>query len=356
MRKKAFPTFAFPRCRWGFLVAGMGRQIKSSIWVRSLGLICLVLIFYFLFRELWFNWTALQEYPWKLNLPLGFLSFAILTASLFFLPWALVEVLTLLGHRLTYRRMCRILFTSMMAKYLPGGWWAFIGRAHFYRQEGLNLPQASLAVLMETILVVTSGILAFSLFAQFPAHFLWDDQRVFLIFLGAACLALLHPRLLNPCLFLSEKLFKKPVPRQHYSYRKVVYPFFIFLLFWIGMGGSFWMLACSLMDVKLALLPQMISAFALSWTLGFLSFLTPGGLGVREGALTLLLKPFFPLFAATVLSLLSRVWWILGEILALMICTLWDRIKHTEETTTPKEGCAKQPLLQLPGKQRSLKE
>ena len=321
--------------------------------MRILGFFCIGIIFLFLFRELWSNWTALKGYSWKWNWPLGLISFAALTGSLFFLPWGLKEVLALLGHPLPYFRTCKILFASLMAKYLPGGWWAFVGRAHFYRREGLTLPQASVAVLMETLLVVTSGILVFSLFSLYPASLAGGGQKAFWVLLGGGCLALLHPFFLNLLLVLVEKIFKKPVMTLHFPYRRIGYPFFIFFLFWLGMGGSFWILAGSLIGLKLALLPQMVSAFALSWILGFLSFITPGGLGVREGALTLLLTPSLPLYAAAALSLLSRIWWIGGEVLGLVVSLLWERRSQDEPRPwVKKEGPEWEPLSP-PGKNRN---
>lgn len=322
-------------------------SFKSSGWIRALGYLCLGLIFFFLFRELWSNWSALKAYAWKLDFPLGALSFVVLTGSLFLLPWGLAEVLALLGHRLPYRRMCRILFTSLMGKYLPGGWWAFVGRAHLYCLEGVSLSRASVAVFMETILIVTSGIVVFSIFSQTHSTVLWEGWRIPLIFLGIACLALVHPFFLNLLLSLTGRIFRKSVVPQSYPYIRIIFPFFVFLLFWLGMGVSFWLLACSLADIKLTLLPHMVSAFSLSWVLGFLSFLTPGGLGVREGALTLLLKPFFPLFVAAALSLFSRVWWIAGEVLALIISILWERMA----------GCIPGiDLLPMPGVKRDMEE
>ncbi len=323
------------------------------LWVRLLGMLCLGLIFFFLFRELWVNWRALQRYSWKLNPSLAVGSFFLLTFSLFLLPWGLARVLVLLGHPLPYRRVCKILFSSLLAKYLPGGWWAFVGRAHFYSREGFNLSQASLAVLIETILVVTSGILVFSAFSQVPSVLLGDFQKALLILLGAICLALLHPYFLNPLLSLFGRILKKPVTLMEYPYYKMVYPFVIFSLFWVGMGGSFWLLCRSLVDIDLAQLPRMLSAFSLSWIIGFFSFLTPGGLGVREGALTLLLQPSFPLYAAAALSLLSRVWWICGEVLAWILSVGWERWAGIGSSTYSGEKRTRPGLMALPEKKKA---
>lgn len=323
--------------------------IKSSSGLRLLGFFGVALILGFLLRELWSNWAALRAYSWRLKPGLALFSFAALTGSLFFLPWGLREVLALLGHRLPYSRVSKILFSSLLGKYLPGGWWALLGRAHFYRQEGLPLALASVAVLMETVLVVTSGILTFSLFF-FPGHsaLLGGWQKGFLAVVGGSCLVFIHPYFLNLFLSFCEKVFKKPGVPLSFSYRSMAYPFAVFFFFWGGMGFSFWLLAASLTEVELSLLPQMVSAFTLSWVAGFFSFITPGGLGVREGALTLLLKPFFPLYAAAALALLSRIWWMGGELLALFISQLWERSRG-RKSTAQSAGAPGSELMSMPG-------
>jgi hypothetical protein len=310
-------------------------NLRTSPAIRVLGYLCVAVILIFLGRELWSNWTALQAYPWKLRPVLGLASFLALTGCFFLLPWGLKEVLAILGHPLPYGKVARILFQSLMAKYLPGGVWAFVGRTQFYCREGLNLPEASVAVFIETALSITSGIFVFALFFLSPSAS-WGPREIILVILGAGCLSLVHPLFLNLCLSLAEKLIKKPMIPLRYPYRKIAYPFFIFSLFWVGMGVSFWLLAGSLLGMEPSLLSPMVSAFSLSWVFGFLSFITPGGLGVREGSLTLLLQPHLPLYAAAALSLLSRIWWMGGEILGLVISILGERLSRGEHRTIPK--------------------
>lgn len=325
---------------------------KAAIGLRALGMLGGGIIFLILCGELWSHWTALKGYSWKLSLPIGLLSFGALLGSLFLLPWGLKVVLALLGHPIPFFRMGKILFLSLMAKYLPGGWWTLVGRAHLYRQEGLTLAQASVAVFLETILIVTAGIFVFAIFSLGSSSFLWDLQKIFLIVLGSVCLFLIHPLFLNLLLSLAERIFKKPVTPLQYPYRKIAYPFFIFFLFWLGMGTSFWLLADSLLGLKLTALPRMVSAFALSWVLGFLSLVTPGGLGVREGALTLLLKPYLPFYTAVALGLLSRLWWMGGEILGLVISLLAERSFRGGFRILSRKERGKLALPSLPGEKR----
>lgn len=55
------------------------------------------------------------------------------------------------------------------------------------------------------------------------------------------------------------------------------------------------------------------ACFAFTWIVGFLSFLTPGGIGIREGLLGLLLANYMPAPQATLVALLCRVWMLSAE-------------------------------------------
>jgi glycosyltransferase 2 family protein len=50
-----------------------------------------------------------------------------------------------------------------------------------------------------------------------------------------------------------------------------------------------------------------IGAYALAWTVGFLFFIAPGGIGAREVALAITLAPALPAGAPQVVAIISRV-------------------------------------------------
>ena len=54
-------------------------------------------------------------------------------------------------------------------------------------------------------------------------------------------------------------------------------------------------------------------AFVASWLIGFISLLTPGGIGVREGAMIVLLTPLVGSSTAALVSVLARIMWTIGD-------------------------------------------
>jgi uncharacterized protein (TIRG00374 family) len=67
--------------------------------------------------------------------------------------------------------------------------------------------------------------------------------------------------------------------------------------------------------------------FALAWILGILSPI-PGGLGVREFVMILLLKNLgVDALLATQISVITRIWNVLGELIFFMIINLIERVR-----------------------------
>ncbi len=85
----------------------------------------------------------------------------------------------------------------------------------------------------------------------------------------------------------------------------------------------------------LRLLPHLVAAYAIAYAIGFVSLLTPSGLGVREGAFYLLLAPLLGGGFVTVIALAMRIWTTLGELLAAGVSLLYRERAPVAERLTP---------------------
>ena len=97
------------------------------------------------------------------------------------------------------------------------------------------------------------------------------------------------------------------------------------VLLWICQGLAFFLFVKSLAPVAWSDAGPLTACFALAWFIGFLSFLTPSGLGIREGLLGLLLANYMPAPQATFVALLCRVWMLSAEIVLAGIAFTLDR-------------------------------
>jgi len=88
----------------------------------------------------------------------------------------------------------------------------------------------------------------------------------------------------------------------------------IYLLLWGLLGTAFFFFIKSLYPVATSQLFTVTGIYAAAWSIGFLSVITPSGLGVREGILSVLLTSALPPATAMFIALLSRLWTLSAEL------------------------------------------
>jgi glycosyltransferase 2 family protein len=98
-------------------------------------------------------------------------------------------------------------------------------------------------------------------------------------------------------------------------------------------GAAFFALVRSLYPVEFRLLPGIIGAYNGAWAAGFLSVIAPGGLGVREGALTMMLGPYITVPVAIISAAVARVWITLFEVAMALAGLRMKSTPATNETT-----------------------
>lgn len=88
-----------------------------------------------------------------------------------------------------------------------------------------------------------------------------------------------------------------------------------YLWLWVFLGTAFFLFIKSFYPVVPSQLLVATGTYAVAWSIGFLSVITPSGLGVREGILSLLLTSVLPPATATLVALLSRLWTLSAELI-----------------------------------------
>ena len=101
-------------------------------------------------------------------------------------------------------------------------------------------------------------------------------------------------------------------------------------LLWGLLGIAFFFFIKSFYTVEISQFIIVTGIYAVAWNIGFLSLVTPSGLGVREGVLSLLLTTVLPPATATLTALLSRLWTLSAELLITLVALGFSlREKHT---------------------------
>jgi len=96
----------------------------------------------------------------------------------------------------------------------------------------------------------------------------------------------------------------------------------ILLMYYIGWnlyGLAFYLFLISVSDFPADHILQAAGVFCAAYLVGYWSILTPGGLGVREAILVLLLGPYFGPGVAAAIAAFARLWSIIGEVIASVV-------------------------------------
>ena len=314
----------------------------------------LAVLFFFLgqLKNDWSNLTAhaFQWNPWLLGL--AFVGFMLQELS-YGLIWQ--AILARLGYSLDLRLCLRIYLASEFVRYIPGNVWHVLTRILWVGKYGVSRPIAFASMTIELITKLAAGALVFAVSLLF-----WHDLGVSAIhqvgtinraptkYLNAlhcvplrgatvvivgvatilALLVVLYPRVLNWLLNLALRLLKRDPVMLTLHYSDILLITLAWSVSWLVAGGAFFVLLLALWPgTPLATLPICIGIYAIAWDIGFVSFITPSGLGFREAAIVGLFALALPLPAGlgTIMAFLSRLVSTLAELICVGVAYMVSR-------------------------------
>src|SRR6266446_5872919 len=259
------------------------------------------------------NWSQLTAHTFQWNpwlLGLAFFGFMLQEVS-YGLIWQ--NILARLGARLGLRICLRIYLASEFVRYIPGNVWHILTRILWVGKYGVSRPVAFASILFWR---------DFGAIGSLPYGPLVDILGSASIF---ALLVILHPRVLNGLLNLVLRLLKRNPVQLAVRYRDILLVTLAWCASWLVAGCAFYVLLLALWpSAPLVALPICIGIYALAWDIGFVSFITPSGLGFREAAIVGLFALALPLpfGLATVIALLSRFVSTIAEVICVSIAYL----------------------------------
>jgi uncharacterized membrane protein YbhN (UPF0104 family) len=289
--------------------------------------LALAVIAFFLGRVLYGNWEEVRTYQWSFDYSLLALSLGGMLASLCLYAWQWRFSLQRLGAAVGFIKVLRIYFIGNLGRYIPGKVWQFLGWFYLFEREGVNPVQTLTSIAVNQVVQNITGLaLAFVVLAGLRSTELSGWLLPFLIVIPLG-LVVIQPSVLEKLLNWGLRLFKRgPVVIELTAWDLARFAA-LHLLIWLSYGLAFYIFTRALYPVPLEWLSAWAGIFAGAWTLGFLSFLAPGGLGVREGILVYLLGFYLPSHVAIVVTLLSRLWVTAAELMGTALAFGFDGLK-----------------------------
>ncbi|MFQ6092778.1 MAG: lysylphosphatidylglycerol synthase domain-containing protein, partial [bacterium] len=245
------------------------------------------------------------------------LSFVTLLAALTLMVVFWRSILRKVGYHLGLNRSWKIWFISNLGRYVPGKVWQIMGMVYLCERENIpKIATTTSVVMAQAWSIISAFILMGGYLLVARSLALPRFPFLFILFIPVGFILIYPPileRLINGLL---KRLKREPI-RLHMTFGDSLGFLALYFFGWIVYGVAFSAFVFSVHAMPLSTVPAIVCIFAVSYTLGFLFIVTPGGLGVREGLLAALLSAYMPLPIATVISLLSRIWFTAGEMLCL---------------------------------------
>ncbi len=226
-----------------------------------------------------------------------------------------------------YRELVLVYAKSWLGRYIPGTIPWVLSRIYFASRHGVPAEKLAVSAVVEGVLQVLVLLAVSFLFLSLDgrASGLIDEYRALMFTLFLLLLVLLSPCVFNRAVSLASHFLKRDAvdPNNEIGWQLIIRGFLLY-----GFGGalsglSFFFIAQSVNpSVGWESLVFLIGAANLSGAISMMAFFSPGGIGVREGVLLLLLGLMMSPEAALMVTLLSRLWGVLLDMVFYVLARL----------------------------------
>lgn len=294
----------------------------KQIIFRVFQILTVALIFAFILRNLVENWKTVKHYNWQINYFWLGSSFLLGFLAYLFLVFIWKEVLKSSGSAPSFKRIYKVWFFSNLGRYLPGKIWTFVSVVYLLEKEGVTMQRSLYTSILAQAVSVISGLILTIVFLGYKLYFKlklgWPILVAASVLLFGFVILIIFPKILAGIISFSLKIFKKQAVDFDLK-RKDLFRFLtLYTLSWFFFGFAFFVFIKSITLLNWNLYFYLTAAFSGSMTLGFLALFASGGIGVREGILSAILNIYFPLSISVLISLLSRIWITLIELICFL--------------------------------------
>lgn len=288
----------------------MRKNIK--IW---LGIIILVICFLFLMRSLFINWHKVSIQELKFNW-LFFLIAYIIWFFAFLLMGFLWDItVECIGEELSFIQALRIVSLSMLPKYLPGKVWGILGQVWLTKKEaGIAGEKVGTGVVLSMAMDLLSGALLGVIILPTALKHQGSINLYPLYIIIPVLFVMLHPPIFIKTVNWGIKKLKRKGIDFVLSYIQLLKLLGFYIIFWVSQCIAVFFLIRSFYSISTTFLIPLCGIIPAAWVIGFISFITPGGLGVREGILSYFFSFYMPTSIGIIASIIIRIWATIGEV------------------------------------------
>lgn len=241
-------------------------------------------------------------------------------------------------RELTFLKSLIIVNASGILKYLPGRIWTYMAQLLWLKKY--NIPNTVIlyvnVICLLGALAVSAylGLIYVAVYTTLMSRNVIIVSFVALILFNAAYITW-NSLLINTLVRIVGRLLKKEIKPLNDSKLLILFIQFIYACSWSLTGLSGYFLAKGIgLTILFNDIFAILASMSLSWVVGYVSIITPGGLGIREGMMLLMLNNIVSIQTALIFPILSRILYLIAEaVLGLMalLCGIKYKVFSSEK-------------------------
>lgn len=278
------------------------------------GLLVAGAVVFFIARALARSWNEIPFDQFRLSPGWLALSYAGLIVSFALTIRAWQEILCSMGQVMGYRTSWWVVTGSYLAKYIPGHVWAVGGRMWLCKRQGIPEKYSGTGMLLEMMILLLSSLMVFGSGLPLLAGQGAPGWGWLLLIPAPFIVTALFTPMLRWTLRTAARIALKREITLDIARAGLARSLLLMVASSAVQGMAFFALVRSVYPIAAGKMPHLTALYNGAWAAGFLSVIAPGGLGVREGALVLFLKPYLPTTVAIIIAALARLWITVFEI------------------------------------------
>jgi hypothetical protein len=282
-----------------------------------------IIAIFFLIRLFIPQLASIQAKIINVNLPLITLSIAFFLLYYFLRCYLWKKLLEFKGYKIPLMKTAYLWEFSEFKRYVPGNVWSFLSRVSLFSNAGVEKKVVGLAILDEIQLIIISC----TLISIFCLPLILDSneslkllRQMQVIILGSFVAIIIYS--VAVAFIFKIRGYKNFIANLFlpgYSLKQKVILTLISIVTFFIFGFATLVASLSIFNFDTKLYFELSAFFTLALLTGYLSFITPMGLGVREGIITLGLSKLTSIANAGFLSIFSRIILIISEMLFVLI-------------------------------------
>ncbi len=304
--------------------------------LRQVFLLVLILVSLgFVAAQIFQGHQELANRHWEISAWKFICSLGLLMVNFLFTAIAWSVIFDSLGQPISVLRSFAVVFVSAIGRYIPGKIWMVLGQISVAAKWNYKSSTVLTAGAVHIFCGALGASLVFIATTIAMGQMSWMTGLVALFFAFGLLTLLAAPSFLEKWINkIRSKKGGEPICLR-VSPAAVFKVTGIMTAVWVINCVAFALLVASLTSVGPDAWLDLAYAFNLAYWAGFAILILPGGIGVREGVLTLLLTGPLGPAGAGIVALCQRLWLLLAELIAFGVATIIYKRDHKPPLSEP---------------------